>query len=172
VHGTTEDKSDSTKDSFYEEPECILDQFQKYNMKMLGDYNAKVGRQDIFKPKIGNETLHEISYDNGIRVGNFATSENLIVKNTVFPNRNIHIYTWTSPDKKTHNQIDHVLMDKRRHSSVVDVRSFNGAYCDTDHNLVVAEVGNRFSVSKRAAQKFDMEGFNLKKLNGVEVLSS
>jgi hypothetical protein len=35
---------------------------------MLGDFNAKVGREDIFKPTIGNESLHEISNDNGIRV--------------------------------------------------------------------------------------------------------
>jgi hypothetical protein len=37
-------------------------------------------REDIFKPTIGNENLHEISNDNGPRVVNFATSKNLIVK--------------------------------------------------------------------------------------------
>jgi hypothetical protein len=31
---------------------------------LLGDLNAKVGRENIFKPTIGNETLHEISNDN------------------------------------------------------------------------------------------------------------
>jgi hypothetical protein len=40
-----------------------------YPMKiLLGDFNAKVGREDIFKPTIGNESLHEISNDNGVRV--------------------------------------------------------------------------------------------------------
>jgi hypothetical protein len=34
----------------------------------LGDFNAKVGRENIFKPSIGNESLHEISNDNGVRV--------------------------------------------------------------------------------------------------------
>ena len=38
-----------------------------------------------------------------------------------FPHRNIHKYTWTSPDGITHNQIDHVLVDKRRQSSIIDV---------------------------------------------------
>jgi hypothetical protein len=38
-----------------------------------GDFNAKVGRDNIFKPTIANESLHEISNDNGVRVVNFAT---------------------------------------------------------------------------------------------------
>jgi hypothetical protein len=41
----------------------------------LGGLNAKVGREDIFKPTIGNVSLHEISNDNGVRVVNFATSK-------------------------------------------------------------------------------------------------
>jgi hypothetical protein len=66
----------------------------------------QVGREDIFKPTIGNETLHEISNDNGVRIVNFLTSKNLTVKSTMFPHRNIHKFTRTSPDGKTHNQID------------------------------------------------------------------
>jgi hypothetical protein len=89
---------------------------------LLGDLNAKVGREDIFKPTIWNERLHEISNDNGVRIVNFAMSKYIIVKNTMFPHRNIHKFTWTSPDGKTHNQIDHILIDRRRHSSIVDVR--------------------------------------------------
>jgi hypothetical protein len=72
---------------------------------LLGDFNAKVGREDIFKPTIRNETSHEISNDNGVRVVNFATSKNLVVKSTMFSHRSIHKYTWTSPDGKAHNQI-------------------------------------------------------------------
>jgi hypothetical protein len=80
---------------------------------LLVDFNAKVGREDIFKPVIGNESLHEASNDNGVRVVNFATLKNLIVKSTTFPHCDIHKHTWTSPDGVTHNQIDNVLIDKR-----------------------------------------------------------
>jgi exonuclease III len=53
VHAPTEDKSD-TKHRFYEELEGVLDQFSKYHLKtLLGDYNVKVGREDIFKSTIG-----------------------------------------------------------------------------------------------------------------------
>jgi hypothetical protein len=155
---------------FYEELEQVFDQFSKYNIKiLLGDFNAKVGREDIFKPIIGNEGLHEASNDNGVRVVNFATLKNLIVKSTIFPHHNIHKHTWTSPDGVTHNQIDHVLIDKRRHSNILDVHSFRGADCDTDYYLVVAKLKERISVSKRARQNSDLERFNLKKLDDLEV---
>jgi hypothetical protein len=102
----------------------VFDKFPKYHIKiLLGDLNAKVGSKDIFKPTIGNESLHEISGDNGVRLLNFATSKNITVKSTMLPHRNIHKYTWTSPDGKTHNQIAHILVDRQRHSNVLDVRS-------------------------------------------------
>jgi exonuclease III len=86
VHAPTEEKSDDSKYSFYEELEQVFDHFLKYHMKiLLGDFNAKLGREDTFKPTIGNESLHEDSNDNGVRVVNFATSKDLVVKSTMFP---------------------------------------------------------------------------------------
>jgi hypothetical protein len=82
------------KDSFYEALERVFDKFPKYKMKiLLGDFNIKVGREDIFKLTIGNESLHEISNDNGVRLVNFDTTKNLRVKITMFPHPNIHKYT-------------------------------------------------------------------------------
>jgi exonuclease III len=74
VHAPTENKTDDVKDSFYEGLEHVFDKFPKYHMKILiGDFNAKVGREDILKLTIGNENSHEISNDNGISLVNFAT---------------------------------------------------------------------------------------------------
>jgi hypothetical protein len=169
VHAPTEEKTDDMKDSFYEELERVFHKFPKYHTKiLLGDFNAKVGREDIFKSTIGNESLHEITNANGFRFVNFATSKNLRVKSTMFPRRNIHKYTWTSPDGKTHNRIDHILVDRRRHSNVLDVRSFRAADCDSDYYLVVAKVRETLAVDKQRSQRFHMERFNLKKLNDVE----
>jgi hypothetical protein len=68
---------------------------------LLGELSAKVGRENIFKPTIGNESLHEISNDSGVRVLNFATSKTLVVKSTMCSHRKIHKYTWTSPEGNT-----------------------------------------------------------------------
>jgi hypothetical protein len=47
---------DDMKDRFYEEIEQVFDKFPRYHIQiLLGDFNAKVGREDIFKPTIGND---------------------------------------------------------------------------------------------------------------------
>jgi hypothetical protein len=156
------------KDRFYKELDHAFDKLPKYHMKvLLGDFSAKVCREDIFKPTIGNKSWHKISNDNGVRVVNFATSKNLTVKSRMFPQRNIYKFTWTS-NRRTHNHIDHILIDRRQHSSILHVRSFRAADCDTDHYLVVAKVRERLAVSKRTTHTVHMERFNLKKLNEVE----
>jgi hypothetical protein len=89
----------------------------------------------------------------------------------MFPHRSIHKYTWTSPDGKNHNQIDHILVDRRRHWNILDVRSYRAVDCDTDHYLVVkmvAKVRELLAVNIQRSHRFHMERFNLKKLNEVE----
>jgi hypothetical protein len=52
--GPIEDKIDNVKDSLYEELERVFNNIPKYHIKiLLGDFNAKVGREKIFIPTIG-----------------------------------------------------------------------------------------------------------------------
>jgi hypothetical protein len=56
----------------------MFDKFPIYHMKiLLGDAIAKVGKEDAFKPTVGNKSLLEISNDNGVGVVNFDTSKNI-----------------------------------------------------------------------------------------------
>jgi len=57
VHAPSEEKSEESKDTFYEELEQVFYHFPKYHTKiLLGEFNAKVGRESIFKPTIGQES--------------------------------------------------------------------------------------------------------------------
>ena len=87
----------------------------------------------------------------------------------MFPYLDIHKYTWTSPDTKTHKEIDHILIDRRWHWCVLYLRSFRRANCDTDHYLAVAKVRENLAGNNRTEQKFNVERFNLRKLSELEV---
>ena len=87
----------------------------------------------------------------------------------VLPHRNIHKYTWTSPDGNTHIHNDHVLIYGRWHSITLDVQTFRGAVCNADHYLMATEVRERLAGSKQETQKFDVERFNLRQLSELEV---
>jgi hypothetical protein len=169
-HAPSEEKSDDWKGSFYGELEQVIDNTLKYHMKiLLGYLNAKVGREDILKPTIGNGSVHQDNNDNGVRIVNFATSKNLVVKCKMCPHRNIPKYTWTSPDGKNYNQIVHILIDRSWLSSILDLRSFSGPNCDNDQYLVVAKVREILEVNKQTAQKFEGKRFNMRKLKELEV---
>jgi hypothetical protein len=85
---------------------------------LLDDLKAIVGLENISQPTIGNESVHPVSNDSSIRLGNFTTSKNH-VKGTQFPHHNIQKYTWTSPDGITNCQKDHVLVVKRSQSNII-----------------------------------------------------
>jgi exonuclease III len=69
VHVPVDDNTDDVKGSFSEDMERVSDEFPKYHMNLLlGDFNVKVCREDIFKATTENENLHEISNDNGVRL--------------------------------------------------------------------------------------------------------
>ncbi len=50
---------------------------------LLGDFNEKVGRENIFKPNIRNESLHENRNVNVVTVVKLTTSKYLIVENKI-----------------------------------------------------------------------------------------
>jgi hypothetical protein len=74
VRASSEEKNDDRKDSIYEKLEQVFDHFPNNHKKiLLRVFNAKVGRESIFKPTIGNDSLHQNSNDNGVRIVNFST---------------------------------------------------------------------------------------------------
>lgn len=170
VHCPSEDKEDEIKDLYYETLEQVIDQFPSYDTKIVvGDFNAKIGREETFRPTIGRESLHVDSNDNGMRTILFAAAKDLIIKMTCFRHKDIHKATWVSPDRTTKNQIDHFLIDKRRYTNVLDVGAYRGADSDSDHFLVVAKLRARIAASQSGKRANKAESFDIKKLqDGLE----
>jgi hypothetical protein len=44
---------------------CIRSVPEVPHEKLLGGFNEKLGREDIFKPTFGNKSLYESSFDDG-----------------------------------------------------------------------------------------------------------
>ncbi|XP_058127717.1 uncharacterized protein LOC131291223 [Anopheles ziemanni] len=81
------------------------------------------------------EMRNLVSYTQG---GNPITrsSRGMVVRSTFFPRKDIHKATWRSPDLRTCNQIDHVLIDGRFFSDVTNIRSYRQPNVSSDHYLL------------------------------------
>jgi len=111
VHAPREEKDEIQKDDFYEDLERIYMKAPKHDIKVvMGDFNAKVGKEPGLAPNVGKYSLHEETNNNGWRMTDFAITKNMAISSTLFQHIRIHKETWRSPDG-TSNQIDHVMID-------------------------------------------------------------
>jgi len=93
-YAPTEDKDYDTKNDFDSQLETVYDSIPSNIIKVvMGDFNAKVGREQWFRPVFGNESLHNISNDNGERLISFATTKGMTISSTQFQHKNIHKHT-------------------------------------------------------------------------------
>jgi endonuclease/exonuclease/phosphatase family metal-dependent hydrolase len=137
VHAPTEEKSDEEKEKFYEDLQIVHNKIPKHDIVIiLGDLNAKIGKEEVYQNVAGKHTLHETSNRNGEWVCEYAIANNMKIISTYYQHKRIHKGTWISPDGNTLNQIDHVIIDTQKKDVVEDVRTMRGLNCDSDHFLV------------------------------------
>ena len=67
-----------------------------------------------------------------------AKKNHLIILNTFFTQHPRRLYTWSSPDQTIRNQIDFILVQKRWRSSFASAKTYPGADCGSDHQLLLA----------------------------------
>ena len=136
VHALTNKKTEEVKEEFYNLLKQNINQIANSNIEIiLGDFNAKVDKEDIYKPTTGNESLHNET-NNRIKMIQFALSKGFNVRSTTFPHKDIHKGTWYSADSRTAKQIDRVLISNRFRCAVTDTRAIRGPDIGTDHNLL------------------------------------
>jgi len=64
----------------------------------------------------------------------------LVITGTLFPHKEVHKQTGISPYRRTRNQIDHILINKKFRTSTLDTRVLILADIARDHNLVCTKV--------------------------------
>ena len=107
---------------------------------LTGDMNAKVGTDNSnYERAMGRHGCGERN-NNGERLADFCISNSLVIGGTIFPHKNIHKLTWKSPDGRTINQIDHIIVNGKWRRSLQDVRAYRGADAYSDHHLIAATI--------------------------------
>jgi hypothetical protein len=107
AHAPSEDKSDDSKERCYGELEQVVDDIAKYHIKiLLGDFNEKLRRENTFKTTIRNESLHQNSNYNDVRIIKFTKSNMLLLRARCSR-------TDTLASTLGSLLIDHILIDRR-----------------------------------------------------------
>jgi hypothetical protein len=109
---------------------------KSYTIIIVGDLNARSGKEDAYRGVTGQYTLHQDTRGNGELLCEFAVLNNMTIMSTQFQHKLIHKGTWISSDEKTVNQIDHVMKNSNKKELIEDVRSMKGPNIDSDHSLV------------------------------------
>jgi hypothetical protein len=137
AHALSEDKEEEEKEEFYENLERAYNKLPANGIRnIVGDMNAKTGKENILRSHAGMYSLHKNTSESGSRLVNFAVSKNttMFIGSTKSNHKIIHKTILKSPDGKTQNQIDHLLIDKRHLSNFMVVRSYRDADIESSRN--------------------------------------
>ncbi|CAH0627277.1 unnamed protein product [Chrysodeixis includens] len=109
---------------FYGLLDNVVNNIPKREITMvIGDLNAKVGSTygPDYNKFLGKHDLGTRN-DRGETFIEFCIGNNLAIMNTMFEQHKRLLYTWTSPDGKTLNQIDYIAIQTRWKSSITNVK--------------------------------------------------
>lgn len=163
-YAPTNDAQEEDKEEFYDRLEQILSKVPKHSMNIvMGDFNAKVGNDNSNnKREMGRHGLGEMN-NNGERLLQTCSEHDLVITGTLFQHKNIHKATWVSPDKKTKNQIDHIMINGKYKKSITDTKVSRGADIASDHYMVISKVKLKLQRTDKKT-KLERERFNTKRL--------
>uniref|UniRef100_A0A670K960 Endonuclease/exonuclease/phosphatase domain-containing protein n=1 Tax=Podarcis muralis TaxID=64176 RepID=A0A670K960_PODMU len=138
VYAPTTGAEEAEIEQFYEDLQDLIEVTPKKDVLLIiGDWNAKVGKQEI-KGTTGKFGLGDQN-EAGQRLIEFCQENKLVITNTLFQQHKRRLYTWTSPDEQHRNQIDYILCSQRWRSSIQSAKPRPGADCGSDHQLLIAK---------------------------------
>jgi hypothetical protein len=131
--------------------QVVCDEILKHDaIVTLHDFNAKLGREQLYKDIIGRHSVNVVTKSNGLRLLQYATINNFKVLSTWFPRKDIHKGTWRIPGTNNTNQTDHILASNKRWAiDIENVRTYRGANSDSDHFLVGTRLKQKIALMTR-----------------------
>ena len=125
---------------------------QKDVLSIIGDWNAKVGSQEI--PGVTGKFGLGVQNEAGQRLTEFCQENELVIANSLFQQHKRTLYTWTSPDGQYWSQIDYILCSQRWRSSIQSAKTRPWADCGSDHELLIAEFRLKFKKVGKTTRPF------------------
>ena len=110
---------------------------QKDVLFIIGDWNAKVGSQEI--SRITGKYGLGVQNEAGQRLIEFCQENALVIANTLFQQHKRQLYTWTLPRDQYRNQIDYIVCSQRWGNLIESAKTRQGADCGSDHELLTAK---------------------------------
>ncbi|XP_071177468.1 uncharacterized protein [Mytilus edulis] len=99
--------------------------------------------------------------ENGNLLIEFCGLNDLVIGGTMFQHKEIHKLTWTSPNRRDKNQIDHLMINGRWRHSLNDVSVKSGTDCGSDHYLIISKIKLKLKkapkINELSRKTFDLQ---------------
>ena len=156
AYAPTLTSDENIKDAFYDLLERTLRNIPHTDkILLLGDFNARVGSNNLVWGGIIG--MHGVGHENanGLRLLNLCAEHILVITNTFFQMPDKYKTTWMHPRSKHLHLIDYVITRQRDLRDIIITRALRGAECWTDHRLLrsLVKLNIRPPVRRQAGRK-------------------
>ena len=170
AYAPTLDSEQEIKDAFYEQLEKTLRHIPKHQrIILLGDFNARVGRQaELWPGTIGKNGIGNVNA-NGEQLLNKCAEHNLVITNTVYRQRNKRKGTWCHPRSGHWHLIDYVIVKKSQLGEEHITKAISYVENWTDHRLVLSKMSMKLKPKyRKTISKTRTPRLNLERLSSPE----
>ena len=151
LYALTSNAEEAEVEQFYEDLQGLLKLTPpKDVLFIIGDWNAKSleipGITGIFGLGVQNEA--------GQKLTELCQENALLIANTFFQQHKRRLYTWTSPDVLSQNQIGYILCSQRWRSFIQSAITRLEAECGSDHEFLIAKCRLKLKKVGKTANPF------------------
>ncbi len=137
AYAPTLDSEDDIKDTFYRSLDNVIRSTPRNDkLILLGEFSARVGRQNLLWPgALGSHGVGNMN-SNGEKLLSLCSEHSLVITNTIFQLKNKHKTTWMHPRSKHWHLLDYVIIRQKDRRDVLLTRAMRGAECSSDRKLI------------------------------------